>query len=110
MSGSNLLPRTARGGGTDPKSAKMGGWPQVMWVNERTGYLMVDVAANDALEVLQAEDKVVAFTFLDPGTCNERIDTIETSSVIVGMTVTDTFTYTLVNGKFVSDGFSRAVA
>jgi len=112
MSGSsNLQPKTQRGGGTDPTQPKLsGGWPQIMWVNELTGFLMVDTAANDAMSVLQAEDKVIALTFSDPGTCRERVDTVETSSVIVGLTVTDTFTYTLVNGKYVPDGYSRAVA
>jgi len=79
-----------------------------MWVNENTGYLMVDTAVTQDQEIDAAEDKVVTLAHLDAGTCNERIDTIVVSSVAVGQSYTDTFAYSLVNGKYVLDSVTRS--
>ncbi|MFO0203776.1 MAG: hypothetical protein ACK528_11675 [Alphaproteobacteria bacterium] len=51
-------------------------------------------------KILMAKDKVVNYTYLDFGNCDERVSVIEYSSEIVGSTLQRTFNYTLVSGKY----------
>ena len=110
MSGSNLSPDNDKVNG-NPEVVKLTGrWPQIIWVNPLTGYQIVDTATTDGEKILQAADKVIVFNHLDAGTCNERIDTIVTSSAVLGLTLTETFTYNLVNGKHIASGVTQVVA
>jgi len=65
--------------------------------------------ATIAAEVFAADDVLKAFTWLDFGTKDERVNTIAWSSVAVGNTVTDTYAYTLVGNKYRLDSITRAV-
>jgi hypothetical protein len=61
----------------------------------------VDVARND-LETLknEASDYNRAFTYADAGTADERVTLITHSSVALGLTVTETFTYAGAPGGY----------
>ena len=110
MSGSNIQPDNAKVSGSPQEVTISGRWPQIIWVRPDTGYQIVDIATTQGAQIQQASDKVIAFTHLDAGTCSERINTIVTSSASLGLTLTETFAYTLVNGKFVLSGVTQAVA
>jgi len=72
------------------------------------GRILVAFSDSPAEKVNYAADKVTTVNLLDPGTCQERVDTIVTSSASLALSYTDTFAYTLVNGKFVLDTVTRS--
>jgi hypothetical protein len=67
------------------------------------------VAASDSVadKVDSATDKVVAMTYLDAGTCDERVDTITVSSASLGISYTDTIAYASTNGIYRATGVTR---
>lgn len=66
---------------------------------------------NRKNQVLASHDLAVAYTWLDFGTKDERVSSIVyTSATFVGVTVTRTFTYSLVGTKYRLDSESWVTA
>ena len=66
---------------------------------------------NRKNQVLSSHDLAVAYTWLDFGTKDERVSSIVyTSATFVGVTVTRTFTYSLVGTKYRLDSESWVTA
>lgn len=57
---------------------------------------------NDRTKVLNSNDLISAYTWLDFGTKNERVDKIDYTSAtqLPGQTVRRQFAYSLVSGKY----------
>jgi hypothetical protein len=59
---------------------------------------------NRRQQILAAHDRNEDYTFLDPGTKNERIGQIDyTSPTFLGITVSRVFTYNLIGNRYVLD-------
>jgi hypothetical protein len=74
------------------------------------GRLLTTTSPNNAPAdaVDNASDKAVTITYLDAGTCNERINTVVTSSASLGLSYTDTYAYQLTNGEYQLTGVARS--
>jgi len=65
--------------------------------------------ATNAQAVLSADDVQQAFTYLDPGTSNQRVATITYSSVSADYSVLDTYTYAGSVGAYYLTTIVRSV-
>jgi hypothetical protein len=70
-------------------------------VPSSTNPLPVTEIENDKNQVLEAEDVLETYTFLDFGTKNERLDTIVyTAASVPGVTVTKDFSYVAAGSSY----------
>ncbi len=74
------------------------------------GTLLASTSQSTTSEqVIDADDTVQTYTWLDFGTTTERLSTLVYTSATVGSTVTDTFAYTLVGSSYRLDTITRVV-
>ena len=61
----------------------------------------INTASSSNLERIRAaNDYTAAYTYLDAGTADERIQTVVHASVSLSLTVTDTYTYAGSSGSY----------
>ena len=61
--------------------------------------LVADASKKERL-LKNANDLIKTFTYLDAGTSDERVSTIEYSSVLLGFSATETFVYAGSSGSY----------
>jgi hypothetical protein len=66
--------------------------------------------ATNAQAVLSADDLEQAFTYLDPGTANQRVATVTYTSDDVGYEVLDSYTYAGSVGSYYLTAIARSVS
>jgi hypothetical protein len=92
---------------TFPADQQFFATPQLLFTDDQ-GRLLISTSNAPADAVDSAPDKVTTITYLDAGTCNERINTVVTSSASLGLSYTDTYAYQLTNGEYQLTGVARS--
>ncbi|MBT9316271.1 hypothetical protein [Leptothoe spongobia] len=69
----------------------------------------LNAGQSSKLQRIQAgDDYAVTYTYLDPGTADERVQTITYTSVSLSLSVTDTYSYAGSAGNYRLTGIQRA--
>lgn len=78
---------------------------------EQDSPIPTELVESISQQILKASDREREFTWLDFGTKNERISVIQYTAPSVGSyTLTSTFNYTLVSGKYRLDNEIRELS